>query len=152
MAAQVNGLCSGTGGGGGCGQGHREGRRGEASQTGRLAHRGNQVAGDRPAIADVGEHQPLLHGPGVVATDKANQAILAVSARHGVLGVHGLAFDEKGVEFGNDRAGRGFGVAELEAEVGGLGQARPAEVGKLANQTGRSWTRQVVPMYQMWGI
>ena len=49
---------------------------------------------DGAAVADVGEHHGLLHGPRVVAAHEADEAIVTVSAAYRMSNVHWLGFDE----------------------------------------------------------
>ena len=56
------------------------------------------MTGNRPAVASIGKHHAFLHGPGVIAADEADKAVVAIIVAGEVRGVHDFTFDEERVE------------------------------------------------------
>ena len=90
------------------------------------------MTGNGSAIASIGEHHAFLHGPGIIAADESDEAIVAIIAASEVGVVHGLAFDEERVELGQYHARLAIIVTQFEAKVGRLGQPCSVEIRHLS--------------------
>ena len=90
------------------------------------------MSGNGSAIASIGEHHALLHGPRVIAADESDKAFVAIVASSKVLFIHRFAFDEEGVILGQDHSWFCLIVAEFEAKVGLLGGMGPVVIRNLA--------------------